>query len=372
MKQDMHSLTDKIPQTKERNSNLELYRIIVMLLIIAHHYVVNSGLSAQMAKFPHAESSAYLALLGLWGKTGINCFTLITGYYMCRADISARKFAKLLFEVLFYRIVFMVIFNVSGYSEFTLAQVADIFFPVQTLTTGYISCFLVFYLFIPFLNILIRKMTEKQHLLLMALCFFMYTVLGTIPGCTVTMNYVSWFCVLYIYAAYLRLYPKKLFENRRLWGWFTLALVVLSAFLAVFLLRTQRRSWAYYSSDSNKILALLLGLSSFLFSKNLKIPQSRLINTIAASTFGVLLIHAQSDSMRQWLWVDTLKNTSWFGSPWLIVHSVASVAGVFLACFIIDWCRIRFIEKPFFRLYDRMAPKIGLWLKEKYLMYTKK
>ena len=31
---------------KNRDSNLELYRIIVMLLIIAHHYVVNSGLTA--------------------------------------------------------------------------------------------------------------------------------------------------------------------------------------------------------------------------------------------------------------------------------------------------------------------------------------
>ena len=31
---------------KVRNSNLELYRIIVMLLIVAHHYVVNSGLTS--------------------------------------------------------------------------------------------------------------------------------------------------------------------------------------------------------------------------------------------------------------------------------------------------------------------------------------
>lgn len=35
---------------KERNSNLELYRIIVMLLIVAHHYVVNSGLMSVMKR----------------------------------------------------------------------------------------------------------------------------------------------------------------------------------------------------------------------------------------------------------------------------------------------------------------------------------
>lgn len=32
---------------KHRDSNLELFRIITMLLIVAHHYVVNSGLLAQ-------------------------------------------------------------------------------------------------------------------------------------------------------------------------------------------------------------------------------------------------------------------------------------------------------------------------------------
>lgn len=31
---------------KERSSNLELYRIICMLMIVAHHFVVNSGLTS--------------------------------------------------------------------------------------------------------------------------------------------------------------------------------------------------------------------------------------------------------------------------------------------------------------------------------------
>lgn len=28
-----------------RNTNIELYRIVVMFLIVAHHYLVNSGFS---------------------------------------------------------------------------------------------------------------------------------------------------------------------------------------------------------------------------------------------------------------------------------------------------------------------------------------
>ena len=60
---------------KERSSNLELYRIICMLMIVAHHFVVNSGLTSAegpMAATPTAANTLYLWLFGMWGKTGTN------------------------------------------------------------------------------------------------------------------------------------------------------------------------------------------------------------------------------------------------------------------------------------------------------------
>ena len=55
-----------------RQSNFELFRIIVMLLVIAHHYVVNSGIAAAGGPIfadPMAPRSLYLLLWGGWGKT---------------------------------------------------------------------------------------------------------------------------------------------------------------------------------------------------------------------------------------------------------------------------------------------------------------
>ena len=75
----MKTYEHSIPTQKVRNSNLELYRIIVMLSIVAHHYVVNSGLTALMDADPLNPKSLFLYLVGMWGKTGINCFVLITG-----------------------------------------------------------------------------------------------------------------------------------------------------------------------------------------------------------------------------------------------------------------------------------------------------
>ena len=85
-----------VEKTKVRNSSLELFRIITMILIVAHHYVVNSGIMAAMALDHTHPMSLFLYIFGAWGKTGINCFVLITGYFMCRSNISAKKFVKLL------------------------------------------------------------------------------------------------------------------------------------------------------------------------------------------------------------------------------------------------------------------------------------
>ncbi len=58
-----------------------------MLLIVAHHYVVNSGLTLDTSpsyQNPMDVKSLFLLVFGAWGKVGINCFVLITGYFMCK------------------------------------------------------------------------------------------------------------------------------------------------------------------------------------------------------------------------------------------------------------------------------------------------
>lgn len=213
----------KIP----RDSNLELYRILVMLLIIAHHYVVNSGLLQLMEQNMLNSSSIFLYLAGMWGKTGINCFVLITGYFMCKSQITIRKFLKLLFEIEFYKILFYLLFVISGYATFSVSECFKAFLPITNIHDGFVSCFLVFYLFIPFLNILIRNLNKKLHLLLVGLCIFTYTILGSVPKIDVTMNYVSWFCVLYFIASYIRNYGCFSIKEKQ-WKWFMLISISLS------------------------------------------------------------------------------------------------------------------------------------------------
>lgn len=347
------------PLGSTRDSNIELFRILSMLLIIAHHYVVNSGLiGAGGPVSAHILSlrSQFLLYFSAFGKTGINCFVLITGYFMCTSNITAKKFFKLLFEIMFYKVVISSLFWICGYAPVTFSALFKTLMPTTSIAQNFPGTYLAFFLFIPFLNILVHHMTELQHLRLLLLCSVIYILFGTFPVFSVTMNYVSWYMVLYFIASYIRLYPKKFFERTAFWG---IAAAVCVALSLLSVLECSRRGVnAYrYVTDSNTLLAVLTGLSAFLFFRNLKLKQNKLINAFSASTFGVLLIHANSDMMRQWLWKDVCNNVGMYSSPWMPLHAVGSVIVIFVVCSLIDMLRIRFVERPFFRFFDRHYPR---------------
>ena len=335
-----------------------------MLLIVAHHYVVNSGLTlpeGPIAASPNSWRSMFLLLFGAWGKTGINCFVMITGYFMCKSHITAKKFAKLFFEVMFYRIVLYLVFLLSGYEKFSLISCAKTMIPIWNLDKNFTSCFLVFFLCIPFLNKLITSLDEKGHIRLLCLTSFSYIVLGTIH--TVTFNYVTWFCVVYFIASYIRLYPKQIFSNNTL----VFILLVLSIVVSVASIVIGNRFNRYYIfvTDSNSFLPTVTGVFAFLFFKNLKIKKNRIINLIAASTFGVLLIHANSDTMRQWLWKDTIDCVGHYNAHMMPLYAICSVLAVFIICVVIDIVRIELIERQFFKLWDKHWDSFTQWFTKK-------
>ena len=83
-----------------------------------------------------------------------------------------------------------------------------------------------------------------------------------------------------------------------------------------------------------------------------------MINTVAASTFGVLMIHANSDAMRQWLWRDLLHNADMYNSNYFVLHMFGCTIGIFVVCTLIDMIRIRLVERPFVKWVERISRRI--------------
>lgn len=92
------------------------------------------------------------------------------------------------------------------------------------------------------------------------------------------------------------------------------------------------------------MLALFTAVCSFMWFKNIKLPQSKYINMVGGSTFGVLLIHANSDT--RWLWQDLLDNVGHYSDEYFWLRPIVSAACIFVVCVVIDRLRIVFIEHP--------------------------
>lgn len=330
-----------------RKSNLELYRIICMFLIVCHHFVVNSGLLLTLDNDSLSYNSLFYYIFGMWGKTGINCFVMITGYFMCKSEITKRKFIKLVLQILFYNIIIYSIFVATGYVSFDMKEFCNTVWFIHGLNGSFVPCFILFYLIIPFLNVLIHNISKKQHLFLIFLMVIPYSILA-LPFLMyqVSFNYLSWFCILYFISSYVRMYPSKYDNKLKFWAILLFTCISVSI-LTVLWQRSKGMYWPYnYVSDCNQLLCLATAITSFMVFRNIRMSKNELINSLSATTFGILLIHANSDIMKHWLWVDIVKCSDNYSKPF---YSICASVVVFSVCSIIEYLRRRFIEPLYLR-----------------------
>ena len=213
---------------------------------------------------------------------------------------------------------------------------------------------------------MIHHLKRKEHLFLILLLLTSYSVLPCLPFIQVSFNYVTWFCVVFIIASYCRFYNIDNIFTHHQWGLFSIILITLGALSIIgieYLHSIDKLTWLlnyHFVADSNKLLSIAIALCSFMYFKGLKIPHSRFINAVGASTFGVLLIHANSEAMRQWLWRETVDCMGHFGDSvlWTLGYATISILIIFTVCSGIDWFRGKYIESHLLKHTERLILKI--------------
>ena len=96
----------------------------------------------------------------------------------------------------------------------------------------------------------------------------------------------------------------------------------------------------------------------FLFFLSIDVGSSKLINTIAATTFGVYLIH-DSKVLRKLIWHNIFEvDTKLYLSDWFPVYMLIIPLIVFSACSFIDYLRILFVVPCINKYFDVCKKKI--------------
>jgi len=344
---------------KKRDTNIELLRIIAMLMIIGHHFAVHGGFFFQNRQI--TGNMLFLQWLSIGGKIGVNLFVLISGYFLTAASgIRIQKAVTLWLQIFFYSVVIYLIFCLTGLTGFSVRGLVEALFPILSKQWWFASSYFLLYLLFPVINRGLGKLSQRKHLLLLAVLAVFWYGIPVFTWLPERLRDLLWFLFLYCTSGYLRLYNCAAKQRAITWLMIGGGLLLLSFGYAVvllnFLVRYQERyETAYFQTW--QILMLLTAIPLLLGFVRLKVKNNALINKMAAASFGIYLIH-DSNYVRYFLWRDLLKSAAYRDSAALIPYAIAMVMLVYLVCLVLESVRSALLNSAFSGLSQNVERRI--------------
>ena len=283
---------------KERESGIELFRIIAAIAVVMLHY--KSKITA--------ISDSYLWIivesLCIWA---VNGFLIISGFFLSRT--TKRTWGSILKLIFQYEAIHIVIYCaqlVFGKNTFTFSNFAH----TILITNYYVVLYTVLYIISPFINVLINSLKQKQQKVLAVVIMIVFCIYPTLVdlleeivgkelmgidsigawGSQQGFNILH-FCCMYCIGAILQNNAIATLNNQKrniLILVFSSTVVVLWAFLVKNLsLHGLRSAWVYHNP-----FVVIQAVSAFMLFKNMHL-KNRMINCLAPATLTCFLFHNQ-------------------------------------------------------------------------------
>jgi surface polysaccharide O-acyltransferase-like enzyme len=341
---------EHFPSTRVgRNSSVELARIVAMLMIVAHHLVDHNGFDVNSSSFSF-EQFLFVCMHSL-GKIGVVVFFGISAWYLCAEERptihqSFRRVWLLEREVLFYSFVLLGCFILFDRDDLQLETVLKTFVPTASGLWWYVTAYVVFLIFYPFVTVGLRLIGRRMHAaLLLALLGMWGICYGLFPGHPwfdfAGDGFVG-FLYLYILISFYRWYLSEISVRN---GWALLligAVVIIAGILALQFLGTSLgvtgiRQRSDYLAGSFRLPTLCVGFGIITIAEHYHFENS-LVNKIAAATFGVYLI-SDHPAAEHLLWTKLFNLDQVYSRSYALIWSIGVIALVFLVCTAIDLSR---------------------------------
>ncbi len=317
-----------------RESGPELLRIVSILLIVLSHSCI--------CTFPSAETPTVAKMLHFGADTGVNCFILITGYFMINREFTVKKLFNLWLQLITYSVGFYILFlalNTNGVS-LNFHRIYKYCMPLLSGHYWFISAYVLLLLISPFLNYGIKNSDKKKlFLLIIIISLFDWITASKYGGKLLN------FGVLYSIAALIRLYENRIIKIRAT-SWFLISLTLLAIIEGLTFLGGPFSNIS--TPGKTGLPVLLLSVCLFMAHKSLNLGNISWINKIAACSFGVYLLHCHH-AVYQPMW-NFFNIPSRVDSAWFIPYCIGVSIIIYLACTSIEMIRIKLLSS----LYERI------------------
>lgn len=316
----------------QRQSNIELFRIISMLLILVVHIDGASlGLPQPMGDIASMTARDWWRLVvESISIIGVNCFVLISGYFGIRA--SWKGFARLTLYCLFYSVAIYCIVAIGINRDWTWQGLGESLMVYSHTDLWFVPAYLGLYILAPFLNKSIESMTFKQYSISLG-AFILFNL------------YAGWFwegkfnptgytivhlVMIYLIGRYIYRFMPKI---KGLGLYATIAwMISIGLILLNSLYDKSVTAFAY-----NSPFVILSSVSFFLIFKAISFS-NKVVNYCAVSAFSAYLIHKNP---LVWIPFSHWVKDMWqmLSLPMFTLFSIAIVLGILYASIVVDQSR---------------------------------
>lgn len=347
----------------ERESNIELLRIVSIMLVVFSHFCVHSQFSFNTDTLSFNQ---LMVQFGGVGEIGVSVFIIITGFFSADKGTSLKKTVSIGLEVWLYNIIVLCCVAIlrGNINIEILIKHSIPFYNTHWFAYTYIClCILI-----PFINKFLANIKKSDFQKLLVILFTGWGVIYTFTGADFQFSYLAWFLFLYMLGAYLKMYgsekPNRV--HNLIFLFINLSLLVLSTIMidivGLKLGFYPDHGTHFYSLHSPFVLGSAFSL--FQLFRGFKIRYNKIINTFAGTTFAIYLI---SDNMlvRSWLWNDLFNNSEYSNNPFLLFIGLGEVIAICCVCAIIDIGRKHLFTS---KLFIKLTQGICGFIEQIYLM----
>ncbi len=336
---------------KNRMVNMEVLRILAMMMVIMLHYLSKGQILPAMTG--SLNVNGYVAwILETFSIVAVNVYMLISGYFLTESKFRCTRLIQLVCQVLFYSLLVPLVLMAAGVisiSDLDLYKLLQYCLPIEMEQYWFATAYVMLYLLTPILRCAVHHMKKEQLKATIILLLLFWSVNKSILPVRLAMDELGydalWFICVYLCAAYIRLYGIKWFDRagKGVLGYLASCAGILGITLVIrvlYLVTGKFEDFLIETYHYNHILNLFAAICLFYAFYHWKIKDgwfSCVALKVAPYTFGVYLLHEQVEI--RYLWPEWL-GASAEGNPlWLIVRSILSVFVVFLAGILVDALR---------------------------------
>lgn len=290
----------------KKDMRYEFLRSVAMLLIILLHFLSHGGVNQNLdqGNFDYI----FFSIMRTLGYLGVNCFILISGYFLYKSRFRFFKVVRIVLQTLFYSILGTLIAICFFKDSLSAKEIVFSLFPITSNKYWFVSVYVMMLFVSPLLNIALNKMNKEQHFRVICASIMIFSVLPIVlfwsKGVLSDGKDIMWFLTLYIIAAYIRKYDVSI-KNKAVINFFLISI------MGTVFLETSIKGFAQliHIPTPEKIMFFnnqffILSASVLLFLGVRNISMNKVSNTLSKMgglTFGVYLLH-DNDLLREHIW----------------------------------------------------------------------